>query len=107
MKEENKLNISELFLAYDGKDKYFYGEIIRNNNSIFGKIYINDHIIFSKVENNKINHRTNCFKNKSDNFLIKKLGDYLDDTVILILYHDILKLENKSFMSCNFEIVLN
>jgi len=97
-----------LFLAYDGKDKYFYGEIIRNNNnSIFGKIYINDHIIFSKVENNKINHNYNCFKNKSDNFLLKKLADYLDDTVVLILNYDILKLEKKSFMSCNFEIVLN
>lgn len=66
--------LNELFLASDGNDKYFYGEIERHKKYVVGKIYIRDHVIISSAINDKF------------------LGNYLDDTVYLILNYNILDL---------------
>jgi hypothetical protein len=68
----NDLNINEMFLASDGNGKYFYGEIKRLLNNVFGKIFIRDHEILSTANNENI------------------LSGYLDDTVNLIVNHDLL-----------------
>ena len=90
MKKRKKieLEITELFMAQADRDRRFYGIIKRpvdeyGNPFVYGKIYVNDVLIYSKADDQDI------------------LGAQLDELVIMILEFGLHK--NKCISSTLYE----
>jgi hypothetical protein len=85
----NKFKLNELFFVSDGNDKYFYGEIKRNNDILYGKIFIRDHEILAMADTQD------------------KLGKCVEDAISLILYNDILNKKLPVYVFKEFVLSLN
>lgn len=75
MKKKDKLEIVELFLAKSGWNRTFIGKIIRNKDSVYGKIPVRNFIICASADTQQ------------------ELGKKLDEIVTLILDHNIMDVE--------------